>query len=209
METWLFLHWIEIAGTLFALIYLYFSINEKIWLWPTGFIASLFYLVVFFKSQLYADMGLQVYYLVVSVYGWYNWIGKRKLLEIETSIHTSSLTLLKWLPYFAIIILLNIVLYLALVSLPEQIGLPPSDMPALDAFTTAASIVGTYMLARKILENWIIWIVVDSVSVGMYLYKGLYVTTFLFIIYTVMAVIGYFNWKKNMQHHALVSENNL
>jgi nicotinamide mononucleotide transporter len=209
METWLFLHWIEIAGTLFAFIYLYFSINEKIWLWPTGFIASFFYLAVFFNSRLYADMGLQLYYLVVSVFGWYNWLGKRRNSVLETHLPTSSLSLLEWIPLLSTIVILNITLYLALASLPEMIGLPPSDMPALDAFTTAASIVATWMLARKILENWLIWIIVDAVSFGMYLYKELYVTSFLFIIYTVMAVIGYFHWKKTMQPLVMVKDKNL
>lgn len=97
METWLFLHWTEIAGSIFAIVYLYFSIREKIWLWPTGFITSLFFLVVFFESRLYADMGLQVYYMGVSLYGWFHWAGKRQLLEPETKLPTTSLTLWQWL----------------------------------------------------------------------------------------------------------------
>lgn len=198
METWLFLHWIEVPGTFFAIIYLYFSINEKIWLWPIGFIASLFYLIVFFKSRLYADMSLQVYYIGVSIYGWFHWIGKIKPTGSQISITTSSLSLLQWIPICGAIIALNFILYYLLISLPGILELPASDMPVLDAFTTASSIVATWMLARKILENWVLWIVIDVVSLGMYFYKGLYVTTFLFVIYTVMAFIGYLQWKKMM-----------
>lgn len=201
METWLFLHWTEIAGTLFAIVYLYFSIREKIWLWPTGFVTSFFYLIVFFQNRLYADMALQLYYLFVSVYGWFHWLGKRQQEAVagaQTTLNTTSLGLFQWMTYGALIVLLNLVLYYLLVHLPGLLDLPASDLPAWDAFTTAASIVATWMLARKILENWLVWIVVDAVSMGMYLYKGLYVTAFLFAIYTGMAIIGYFQWRKHM-----------
>lgn len=201
METWLFLHWTEIAGTLFAIVYLYFSIREKIWLWPTGFVTSFFYLIVFFQNRLYADMVLQLYYLFVSVYGWFHWLNKRNPITVgqgQPRLSTSSLTLYPWMIYGALIALLNLLIYYLLIRLPALLELPASDLPAWDAFTTAASIVATWMLARKILENWLVWIVVDTVSMGMYLYKGLYVTTFLFMVYTIMAVIGYFQWRKHM-----------
>ena len=76
--------------------------------------------------------------------------------------------------------------------------LPPSDLPLGDAFTTAGGIVATWMLARKMLENWLVWMVINGFSLGMYIYKELYITVFLFIIYTVMAVVGYYKWKGNM-----------
>lgn len=202
METWLFLHWTEIAGTVFAIVYLYFSIREKIWLWPTGFITSFFYLIVFFQNRLYADMALQLYYLFVSVYGWFHWLGKRgenPAGKAQTNLNTTSLRLFQWMKYLAVIISLNVILYYLLLFLPALLDIPASDLPAWDAFTTAASIVATWMLARKIVENWLVWIVVDAVSMGMYLYKGLYVTAFLFIVYTVMAIIGYFQWLKHME----------
>ena len=199
METWLFLHWTEVAGTVFAIIYLYFSIKEKIWLWPTGFITSFFYLIVFYQSRLYADMGLQVYYMGVSVYGWFHWMGRKNNPIPATNLKTTKLKLIEWIPYILLIFVLNILLYHLLIRIPEVLNLPGPDLPAWDAFTTAASIVGTWMLARKILENWLLWIVINTVSLGMYVYKGLYVTTFLFAVYTGMAVIGYFQWKKHMK----------
>src|SRR5690554_7318786 len=76
--SWLAENWMEIAGTLSALLYLYLSIRENIWLWPVGFVTSFFYMLIFFQSRLYADMGLQVYYLWVSVYGWFHWMGRRQ-----------------------------------------------------------------------------------------------------------------------------------
>ncbi|MCH7658497.1 MAG: nicotinamide mononucleotide transporter, partial [Bacteroidetes bacterium] len=78
------------------------------------------------------------------------------------------------------------------------LGMPPSDLPYWDAFTTAASIVATWMLARKIIEHWIVWIIIDSVSFCLYIYKELYVTVVLFLIYTTLAFFGYYEWKKNL-----------
>ncbi len=199
MEIWLITHWIEITGTIFALIYLFFSINEKVWLWPTGFITSFFYLIVFFNSRFYADMALQLYYMAVSVYGWYHWIGKPKFKSNDEIIKTKKLNFFQWLYYITGIIILNLVIYYLLLFLPLYLGLPAPEMPFLDAFTTAASIIATYLLARKILENWILWIIIDAVSMSMYFYKGLYVTTFLFMVYTGLAIVGYIKWKRNMK----------
>lgn len=206
MESWLQQYWIELAGTIFAIIYLSLSIRENIWLWPVGFLTSFFYLIVFFQSRLYADMGLQFYYLVVSVYGWFHWMGQRKNgVLVKTDLPTVSIVKKQWIVYLLAIGILIIFIYIALIFLPGMLDLPPSDLPLGDAFTTAASIVATWMLARKILENWLIWIVVNAFSLGMYAYKGLYITVFLFVIYTAMSVVGYYRWKRHMQHNATVN----
>jgi nicotinamide mononucleotide transporter len=189
----------ELAGTVSAIMYLYLSVRENIWLWPVGFITSLLYLIVFFNSRLYADMGLQVYYLVVSVYGWFHWMGKKNgQKSIETYLPTISINLKQWLLYISLIAGLTIFFYFLLLYLPGLIDLPPSDLPLGDAFTTAGGIIATWMLARKMLENWLVWTVVNGFSLGMYIFKELYITVFLFVIYTVMAIVGYFKWKKNM-----------
>ncbi len=200
-----FLHWIEthasllneVLGVLFALIYLWFSIRQKIWLWPFGILTSFFYILVFYHSRLYADMGLQVYYLVVSIYGWYHWLfggkgGERDTLPV-TRISGNQL-----LPLAGITFGIYWILVFLLTWLPRRLGIPASQMIYWDAFTTAGSIVATWLLARKKLEQWLIWIVVDLVSMGMYIYKGLYLTVFLFFVYTTMAVAGYFAWKKEL-----------
>ncbi|WP_044118384.1 nicotinamide riboside transporter PnuC [Alkaliflexus imshenetskii] len=206
MESWLQQYWIELAGTIFAIIYLSLSIRENIWLWPVGFLTSFFYLIVFFQSRLYADMGLQFYYLVVSVYGWFHWMGQRKNgVLVKTDLPTVSIVKMQWIVYLLAIGILIIFIYIALIFLPGMLDLPPSDLPLGDAFTTAASIVATWMLARKFLENWLIWIVVNAFSLGMYAYKGLYITVFLFVIYTAMSVVGYYRWKRHMLHNATVN----
>jgi nicotinamide mononucleotide transporter len=195
---WFLQHWMELAGTLFALVYLYLSVKENIWLWVTGFLTSFFYLVVFFQERLYADMGLQGYYLVISVYGWFAWKwGREKSGHKKMPIRrTSALLALKLIIVTALVYLLVV---FVLLKLPEMINIPSSDLPYLDAFTTTGGIVATWMLARKIIEHWLVWVVVDLVSSGMYLYKGLEVTVLLYIVYTLVAIVGFREWWKKMK----------
>jgi nicotinamide mononucleotide transporter len=187
---------IEGLGVITALIYLFFSIRQKIWLWPFGILTSSFYIYVFFKGRLYADMGLQVYYLIISFYGWYFWIfGAKGQDKLKLTVLNRRLTI--------ILLILTFVIYwilvLALKILPSLLEILPSDLLYWDAFTTAASIIATWMLARKIIEQWLVWILVDMVSMGLYLYKGLYLTAGLFLIYTVLAFVGYWQWKKELK----------
>ena len=205
MTLFLIENWIEITGALLAVIYLFLSIRGNIWLWVLGFLTSSFYLIIFFKSQLYADMGLQFYYIVISIYGWFHWLGKRNVQKTPVAnIKTTSLSSKAWLVSLLSVIVLMFILYGVLLYGPSLLDLPPSDLPLGDAFTTSASIVATWMLARKILENWLYWIVIDIVSLGMYIYKGLYITSLLFLIYSTMAVIGYFQWKRAMNSQGVL-----
>ncbi len=190
--------WMEGIGAVAALIYLYFSVNQKIWLWPMGILTSAFYMAVFFDAHLYADMILQLYYLVVSVMGWVIWRNRQVTEHKETTqiLKTSKPTLLKLLIVFAV---LYVVLAWALLNVPSMLNIAASDMPFWDTFTTAASFVATWMLAKKFIEQWLIWIVVDFVAMGMYIYKGLYITAILFVIYTVMAIWGYYAWLRHFK----------
>lgn len=187
--TWIAGNKIELLGTFLGVLYIFFSIKQNILTWPTGLITSALYVSVFFNSKLYADMGLQVYYVIISIYGWYFWLKGKK---VKDSAHVPvkrvrkqlwiKLTLISILIYFAILLLLNFT---------------DSDIAHLDAFTTALSIVATWMLARKYLEHWLIWIFVDLFSSGMYVYKNLWPTAILFLVYTVMAYVGYKEWEKD------------
>jgi nicotinamide mononucleotide transporter len=183
---------IEILGAVTGLIYLYFSIRQKIWLWPWGILTSLLYVYVFFRSKFYADMSLQFYYLAISIYGWYFWKrggnGKNKQGEL---IATYAGTKMNFLFIFSAF-LMTIAAGYFLDNFTD------SPLPYWDAFTGTGSVIATWMLARKYIENWIFWIIIDAVSLGTYIYKGLYPTVILFAVYTGMAAIGYFQWKKEM-----------
>lgn len=188
---------IELFGFLTALIYLYFSIKLKIWLWPFGILTSSLYIYIFYISSLYADMGLQVYYVLISFYGWYHWVhGVNHNKDSNLSISTLSGSLA--LKLLLILFVIYWIIVFILLKGPAYFDMPPSDLPYWDAFTTSVSIIATWMLARKIIEHWIAWIIVDSVSFGLYIYKELYITVVLFLIYTILAFVGFYKWKKDL-----------
>ncbi len=194
MFTWLSVNYIEVLGVVFSILYLFFSIRQNILLWPMGIISALLYMVVFYQSKFYADMGLNGYYFFISIYGWIlcRQTDKDPAKELSvTRIHlrmAGLLLVITVLSFFGIGVILD--------------KFTDSPIPYWDAFTTAVSFTATWMLARKILEHWILWIIVDLVSMGLYLYRGLYPTLVLFAIYSTMAVIGYFEWRKSYLREA-------
>jgi nicotinamide mononucleotide transporter len=198
---WLSNHYkllIEIFGAISGLLYLYFAIRQKIWLWPLGLITSALYIYVFYGERLYADMGMNIYYVVISIYGWYYWLHGSGSQETNT-LRISALTQKLGVILLIITACIYVVLVYMLKKLPELLNVEVSELLYWDAFTTAASIVATWMLARKIIQHWLIWIVVDAVSLGLYVYKGMYPTVVLFLVYTLMAFKGYIEWKKELQ----------
>ena len=182
-------NWIEIVGAILSLIYLYLSIKQKLSLWFFGIISSLFYIVIFFQTKFYADMSLQFYYVVISIYGWINW--KHGVDVAGKEMPAAQLTKRLLVNLCIATGLIYIIYYFILSRYTD------STIPKADSVVGALSIVGTWMLARKLIENWIVWIVADGLCVGLYFYKGLYPTAILFIIYTLMAAVGYWEWKKS------------
>jgi nicotinamide mononucleotide transporter len=167
---WFSENYIEVLGVLTSLVYLYFSVRQIIWLWPFGILSSALFIWIFFSSKFYADMGLQVYYLGISIYGWIYWLhgGSREAGGRKLPVRKVSSRQVWALSGTGLTLFLGIVAVL--------VYLTDSDVPWGDGFTTAASIVATWMLARKILEHWLVWIVVDTVAAALYFYKGLYPT---------------------------------
>jgi nicotinamide mononucleotide transporter len=193
--TWTSNNIIELSGALLGILYILFSIRQHILTWPTGLLTSLLYIYVFFKSGFYADMGLQWYYVFISIYGWYYWLRGGKKVEKEPDenvpVKRSSQDLLIKITG-ATILIYGVILFILL-------KYTDSDVPFMDSLTTALSIIATWMLAKKYIEHWLIWIFTDLVSAGLYVYKGLWPTVILFIVYTAMAVAGYFEWRKNLK----------
>ncbi len=186
---WISQNYIELLGSIFGLLYILFSIKQNIWCWPIGFITSALYIYVFFVSKFYADMGLQVYYLVISLYGWYHWMfGAKNKKQDDLKITKTGLRV------GITLFLTNAVTFIFIAYI--LVNFTDSEIPYWDAFTTSASFVATWMLARKMIEHWIIWIIVDLVSLGLYIYKGLYPTVILFAVYTILALLGFLEWKK-------------
>lgn len=189
---WLLSNKIELLGAILGILYILFSIQQNILTWPTGLLTSVLYVAVFLHAKLYADMGLQIYYVGISFYGWYFWI-KGKKPEDNTKVPVKRTSLKLWLKLFLSALFLYCIILLILLKWTN------SDVPYMDSLSTALSIVATWMLARKYIEHWLLWVFIDAFSAGLYVYKALWPTVILFIIYTVMAGLGYFEWKKNLK----------
>lgn len=186
----------EIIGAVIGLAYLYLEYKANVWLWPVGIVMSLFYVIIFFHGKFYADAAVYLYYIGANAYGLFLWTRSRKQ-SIEKNVTKDELAIThvpanRILPIGLITIVLWMVLYGILKTVTD------SPIPLGDAFTTAVSIVATWMLAQKYLEQWMLWIVVNLVSSILYFWKGLYPTGVLFIVYVIVAVLGYFRWKKLM-----------
>jgi len=186
---WLANNKIELLGAILGILYILFSIRQSILTWPTGLITSALYVLVFFQSKFYADMGLQVYYVLISIYGWYYWVKGKKSNNVSVPVKTVNKKLGLTLS------LITILLYFGILAI--LLNFTDSDVPYMDSLTTALSITATWMLARKYIEHWLIWIFVDLFSTGLYIYKELWPTVVLFLVYSAMAVLGYIEWKKD------------
>ena len=193
--SWFSGNYVEVLGVITSLVYLYFSVRQIIWLWPFGIISSALFIVIFFDSKFYADMGLQVYYLGVSIYGWFYWSRGAADQPVKSTLPVRRISrqLILVLGVLGVLAMLLIVFVLK--------NFTDSDVPWGDGFTTAGSIVATWMLARKILEHWLVWIVVDAVAAGLYFYKGLYPSFLLYVIYAMIAVIGFVQWRRSMSEN--------
>lgn len=191
---------LEYFGVLTGLLYLLLEIRQHRAMWVVGFLTSLVYVFVFFFSKIYADMGLNIYYVAISIYGFWQWTRKdKKALKEEIPVQNmpADETILYrclTIPLFAGISLAILAIYALLYYVLHNFT--DSPIPAGDAFTTAVGIVATWMLARRIVEHWIFWIIVNCVSVYLYYLRGLYPTMFLYICYAILAAVGLYTWKK-------------
>ena len=177
---------LEYFGAFSGLLYLFLEIRQHRAMWIVGILTSLFYIFVFFFSKIYAEMGLNVYYVAISIYGFRKWTQGKKQEEILYRTLTPRLLAGVLLAIAALFALLYNILY----------RLTDSPIPVGDAFTTAVGIVATWMVARRIIEHWICWIVANGVSVWLYYQRGLYPTLFLYTCYTILAAVGWYAWKK-------------
>ena len=185
------LNWLEAIAVVFGLLSVWYSLKENILVYPTGIISVLIYIYITFQYKLYADTGINLYYFIASVYGWYFWTntkGDRKQIRIST------LTKKEWIPTALLAIGSFILIRFGL-------DYTDSDVPNWDTATTTSAIVGMWLMARKKLENWIAWIITDFLAVPLYFYKELYLTSFQFLVFTILAIWGYSAWKKTYSNY--------
>jgi len=179
----------EVLAVVFGIVSVYLSTREHIWSWPTALVNVGLYFVVFYEAKLYADMGLQVVYFGLSLYGWYEWLygGANR-----TELHVSRTTR----PLGVRLLIIGIVCAAVLGTLLARFT--DAALPYVDSATTSTSLVAQWMMTRKILENWAVWMAVDVVYVGMFIYKHLYLTAGLYTVFFVLAVMGYVQWKRSL-----------
>ena len=183
-------HWLDITTTALGLAYILLEYRASVWMWVVGFFMQVLGIILYYQKGLYADCGMEFYYLAMTVYGFIAWMrhsSKKKELPIR---HIPKKMALIWM---GVAVVIWIAIYLILTNFTD------SKVPIADAFTTALSIVGIWALARKYLEQWFVWIVVDVVTCGLYFYKDIPFKASLYGLYVIIAVFGYLKWKKMME----------
>lgn len=196
---------LEIIATLFGLLSVFFSIRKNIWVYPTGIVSTALYVYILYKFGLLGDMMINFYYTVMSVYGWILWSRSSiDHIHVEVSWATKKEWILSAILFFLSLILVTVVYYFKpfidnqFSMEAVQLGLYHLDWANwLDVFTTAIFLVGMWLMAKRKIENWIFWIIGDIICIPMMIYKGLGITSVQYLVFTVMAVIGYIEWKKS------------
>ena len=182
--------WLEIAAVVIALTMVGCNIREIHWAWPLAIISSLMYFALFWRSKLYGEATLQVFFVVVAFWGWFQWLRGHR--DDGSALRVARLSRRG---------LLNTVLAGALLWPVTGLFLKTwtdTDVPWWDAFPTALSLVGQFLLGRKYIENWAAWIVVNVVSVALFIHKGLWLTVVLYTVFIVLSVVGWRAWQRRL-----------
>ncbi|MCP4270963.1 MAG: nicotinamide mononucleotide transporter [Gammaproteobacteria bacterium] len=177
----------EMIAVLFAIIYLLLAIAESIWCWPAALISTCIYVFLFFDVNLYMESALQIFYIGMAIYGWIIW---RHHNDSQDDLHISVWSLKQHLLAFILIAFLVVITAVTLENNTD------AAYPWLDSFTTWGAVITTWMVARKILENWIYWLFIDAVSIYLYIQRDLYLTALLFAIYIILCFLGFHQWHK-------------
>jgi nicotinamide mononucleotide transporter len=180
---------LEGVAVLLAIAYLLLVIRQNILCWPAAFASTVLYLVIFTTARLYMEAALQVFYAAMAVYGWHHWRSGAR--------DPGSLPIRTWPLRRHVIALLTIGLLTA--AFGTVLGMTSAALPFADSFTTVAALLATWMVARKVLENWWYWFVIDSVSVYLYVNRELWLTAALFCLYLVLIAVGYWQWRDQYQ----------
>ena len=190
---------LEWAAVLTALAYVVLAARNVIWCWPMALISTALYTYLFYDVYLWMDSLLQVYYFGMAIFGWFAWRNYRSTSNASTKFSTRAIVSWHSAKH------LKICIVLALMSLCVgwvMANFTPTDFPYVDSFTTVYAVFATYLVTQKVIENWWYWVVIDLVSIYIYIEKQLMPTAFLFVIYVVIAFYGYFSWRqiKHQEH---------
>lgn len=178
---------IEWSGTLFGLICVVLTVRQNIWCWPAGLVQVLLYIFVFYEARLYSDMILHMIYVVLQIYGWWTWLHGGK---DRGKLPVSKITGFGAIVWTVVAILGSTGTGFLMHRYTD------ASLPYWDAWIMVLSLIAQYLMARKILESWLIWITVDILALGVYSFKGLYTTTGLYGVFLILSIIGLLSWKK-------------
>ena len=184
-----FMSLLELFAAVLGALSVYLSVRQNIWSWPTAIINVVVYAVVFYRAKLYADMGLQGIYALLSLYGWYEWLyGGEDRTALRVSRTTprlgGRLAVIGLTGAGALGVLLR--------------GTTDAALPFMDSFLSSTSLVAQWMMTRKKVENWLVWIGVDVLYVGMFTYKHLYITAVLYVVFLILAMRGWIDWRRSL-----------
>ena len=180
--------WIETVAVVFSIFYVFLAAKGNIWCWFFAILSVSIYIFLCYEAKLFAETVLQIFYLIMAFTGYFTWSNSNKKFTAKQLSISNHILIIS----SGAIITFLIGFYLATYT--------EAKMPIIDSFTTCFSIVATFLVIKKILENWLYWIIIDFVSIYIYFSRDLHLTSLLFIFYTVIAIIGYFNWKKKLQY---------
>lgn len=186
---------IEFLSVIFTLICVYLTVKKSIWAWPISLIGVALYSIVFYRTQLFADFGLQIIFFIQGVYGWINWYVNKD--KITKKLKTTYLSLKGRLLYTGLIMISYVFVALILDNFTN------SNVPYIDSFVAVLSLYANWLLARRRIDNWVLWIIADLVYVGLFYYKGLYMSMGLYFIFLFMAGSGLINWIKTYKKETL------
>jgi len=190
MWQWIANNYIEVIGATLALLFLLLEVRQKWTMWVVGVFSSAFYILIFYQAKVYAQMGLNAYFLLMNAYGFYYWriAPQKKNKELNTSHIQPRIALY----LVGATVVLTLLITWILKSFTD------SEVPFSDALLAALSIVATWLVAHKVLENWFVWIFVNTYSVALYYYLEMFPTAVLYAMYASMSVVGYLQWQKTI-----------
>lgn len=186
----------EIVAVVFATAYLALVIRESLWCWPAALVSVTLFMVLYFESRLYMQSLLQVYYFGMAIYGWMQWKSGG---EEHTGVH------IHWWPLASHAVAIVLIAVVSAIF-GRVLSTTDASSPYLDSFATIAAVVTTFMVARKVIENWIYWFVIDAVLVYLFWKSGLPWIAALYVLYLVMVVIGFFSWLKISRAEAATAD---
>lgn len=192
--------YIEFFGTILTIWCVWLTSKAKIISWPVGIIGSMLYLALFYQIQLYSDLFEQIYFIITSFFGWYLWVSQKKDINKDDATVVVSVNSSKENYVYTAVVILGTIL-LSFITINLSLWLPryfpePVSLPVLDAVTTVMSFVAQWLLMKKKLESWLLWIIVDAIDIGLYWFKGVRFISIEYLLFFFIAIIGLINWTR-------------